>query len=88
MGAEIGTLEEGKAGDLVVVELDQWSALPGGDPASRIVFGGGQHMVRHVVVDGRPLVVNHELVGVDTTALRQRIDDAWRATRRRMEEMT
>jgi 5-methylthioadenosine/S-adenosylhomocysteine deaminase len=88
MSSEIGTLETGKAGDLVVVDLDEWSALPGGDPASRIVFGGGQHMVRHVVVDGQPLVVDRELVGVDAIALRQRVKDAWRATRRRMEEMT
>jgi cytosine/adenosine deaminase-related metal-dependent hydrolase len=88
LGTEIGTLEEGKAGDLVVVDLDQWSALPGGDPASRIVFGGGQHMVRHVVVNGRPVVVDRDPVGVDTTFLRQRIDEAWKATRRRMEEMT
>jgi len=87
MGTEIGTLEVGKAGDVVVVELDGWSALPGGDPASRIVFGGGPHMVRHVVVAGRPLVVDGQLVDVDTTALRQRIDSAWKTTRRRMEEM-
>ena len=87
IGDEVGTLEVGKAGDVVVVELDEWSTLPGGDPASRIVFGGGPHMVRHVVVAGQPLVVDGALVDVDTEALRQRIDGAWRATRRKMEEM-
>ena len=87
MGDEIGTLENGKAGDVVVVELDEWSALPGGDPASRIVFGGGPQMVRHVVVAGQPLVVDGKPVDVDAKALRKRIDEAWKATRRRMEEM-
>lgn len=87
MGDEVGTLEKGKAGDVVVIELDEWSALPGGDPASRIVFGGGPHMVRHVVVAGRPLVVDGKLRDVDAGALRQRIDEAWMATRRRMEGM-
>ncbi len=87
MGEEVGTLEVGKAGDVVVVELDEWSALPGGDPASRIVFGGGPHMVRHVVVAGQPLVVDGKLIDVDEKALRHRIDEAWKATRRRMEEM-
>ena len=87
MGDEVGTLENGKAGDVIVVELDGWSALPGGDPASRIVFGGGPHMVRHVVVAGRPLVVDGKLVDVDAKALRHRIDEAWKATRRRMEEV-
>jgi len=83
---EVGTLENGKAGDVVVVELEEWSGLPGGDPASRIVFGGGPQMVRHVVVAGQPVVIDGTLVNTDTEALRQRIDDAWRATRRRMEE--
>jgi len=84
---EVGTLENGKAGDIVVVELEEWSGLPGGDPASRIVFGGSSQMVRHVVVAGQPLVVDGALVSTDTEALRQRINDAWRATKRRMEEM-
>jgi 5-methylthioadenosine/S-adenosylhomocysteine deaminase len=87
MGDEVGTLENGKAGDVVVVELDEWSTLPGGDPASRIVFGGGPQLVRHVVVAGRALVVDGRLAEVDANALRQRIDEAWGATRRRMEEM-
>jgi cytosine/adenosine deaminase-related metal-dependent hydrolase len=87
LGEEIGTLEAGKAADLVVVGLDGWSALPGGDPASRLVFGGGPRMVRHTIVAGRPVVANGRLVGHDVAAMRQRIDDAWRATRRRMEEM-
>jgi 5-methylthioadenosine/S-adenosylhomocysteine deaminase len=87
IGDEVGTLENGKAGDVVVVELGEWSALPGGDPASRIVFGGGPQMVRHVVVGGKPLVVDGRLVDVDTDALRQKIDIAWKATTRRMEEM-
>jgi len=87
MGDEVGTLENGKAGDVVVVELDEWSALPGGDPASRIVFGGGPQMGRHVVVAGQPLLVDGKLIDVDAKALRKRIDDAWKATRRRMEEM-
>ena len=87
IGDEVGTLEIGKAGDVIVVELDEWSTLPGGDPASRIVFGGGPHLIRHVIVAGQPLVVDGKLVDVDTEALRHRIDQAWKATRRRMEEM-
>ncbi len=86
LGAEIGTLEVGKAADIVVVELEEWSGLPGGDPASRIVFGCSSQMIRHVVVAGRPVVVDGELVGHDPAAVRRRIDHAWKATRRRMEE--
>ncbi len=83
---EIGTLERGKVADLVVVDLEGWSALPGGDPAGRIVYGGSAADVRHVVVDGRPLVVDGALTSVDAEALRERIAKAWEATRRRMGE--
>jgi cytosine/adenosine deaminase-related metal-dependent hydrolase len=86
LGHEIGTLESGKAADLVVVELEDWSMLPAGDPASRIVFGGSAQMVRHVLVAGRPLVVDGTLVAADPAALKRRVGDAWEATRRRMEE--
>jgi 5-methylthioadenosine/S-adenosylhomocysteine deaminase len=83
---DIGTLEEGKIADLTVVDMDEWSGLPGGDPASRIVFGGGPQMVRHTVVQGSPVVVDRELATVDPTELKSRIGEAWTATRRRMEE--
>ncbi len=82
---EIGTLEPGKSADLTVVDMDEWSMLPGGDPASRIVFGGSAQMVRHVVVAGRPVVSDRRLVTADPDALRQRIAEVWTATRQRME---
>jgi cytosine/adenosine deaminase-related metal-dependent hydrolase len=85
---EIGSLEPGKAADVVVVDLEEWSGLPGGDPASRIVFGGGPQMVRHAVVAGRPVVEDRRLVATDPGLLRQRVADAWKATRARMEEMS
>jgi cytosine/adenosine deaminase-related metal-dependent hydrolase len=83
---EIGTLEVGKAADLVVVDLEEWSGLPGGDPASRIVFGCGPQMVRHVVVAGRRVVENRTLVTAEPAEVRSRVAEAWRATRHRMEE--
>ncbi|MFN2519453.1 MAG: amidohydrolase family protein [Candidatus Limnocylindria bacterium] len=54
LGAEIGTLEVGKSADVIV--LDSRALDPGGDPATRIVFGGGSRAVRDVIVDGRVLV--------------------------------
>jgi len=83
---EIGTLEGGKAADVVVVDLEEWSGLPGGDPASRIVFGCGPQMIRHVVIAGRRVVENHTLVTADPAEVRNRVAEAWRATRERMEE--
>ncbi|TMG46800.1 MAG: N-ethylammeline chlorohydrolase [Chloroflexi bacterium] len=52
---EVGTLEQGKRADLVVLDVDRLDG-PGGDPAARILFGGGSRAVRHVLVDGEFLV--------------------------------
>ena len=54
MESEIGTLEVGKRADVIVIDA---SRLPsGGDPATRIVFGGAGRAVRDVVVDGTVIV--------------------------------
>jgi cytosine/adenosine deaminase-related metal-dependent hydrolase len=86
LSAEIGTLEVGKKADLQVVDLDHWSGLPGGDPASRLVFGSSPSAVRDVVVDGRLVVSRGQLRSASESDLRLRIGDSWAATLKRMEE--
>ena len=81
---EIGTLEPGKAADVTVVDLRGWSLLPDGHPASRVVHGATAGDVRHVVVGGRPVVVDQRLETADATGLRERIRLAWQATAARM----
>ena len=54
LDAEIGTLEVGKRGDVIVIDGARLGG--GGDPATRIVFGGGGRGVRDVLVDGTLLV--------------------------------
>lgn len=51
---EIGKLQPGARADVVV--LDGERLAPGGDPATRIVFGGGSRAVRDVIVHGDALV--------------------------------
>jgi cytosine/adenosine deaminase-related metal-dependent hydrolase len=86
LSAEIGTLEVGKRADLQVVDLNHWSGLPGGDPASRLVFGCSPQAVRDVVVDGRLVVSRGRLQSASEDDLRLRIAEAWKATLHRMEE--
>jgi len=81
---EIGTLEARKAADVTVIDLLGWSTRPGGHPASRIVHGATARDVRHVVVDGRPVVVDGLLQTTDEAEMADRIDEAWRATTARM----
>ncbi len=80
----VGTITPGKAADMTVVSLDSWSMMPGDDPVARVVHGGSASDVRHVIVNGRPVVVDGVLTTIDPAALRTRVDESWRATRARM----
>ena len=83
---EIGTLQPGKAADVIVVDLGGWHTLPGGDPAARLVHGAVASDVRHVVVSGRLVVVEGRPTTFDPALERQRVDAAWRATAARLKE--
>jgi 5-methylthioadenosine/S-adenosylhomocysteine deaminase len=64
---EIGSLEPGKAADLVVVGLDRPELVvaPGVDPHDRLVYGASPAAVRHVVVAGEPRVEAGRLTALD-----------------------
>jgi len=88
LGEETGSLEPGKAADLVVVDLGGWSLQPGGDPAARLVYGGSPSAVTDVVVAGRTVVRNGSVTTMPADQLRDRVRTSWTAVRRRMEEAT
>lgn len=85
IGDEVGSIEVGKRGDLVVLDLDRDpGAGPGGDPYSRIVYAAHRHNVHHVFVGGRQLVSRGELVGLDMGELMARGREALVAVQARM----
>ncbi len=51
---DVGSLQAGFRADLVILDADRLA--PGGDPVTRIVFGGGSRAVRDVMVNGELLV--------------------------------
>src|SRR5437660_1761996 len=60
---EIGRIAPGKRADLVVLDLSQPHLHPFlGDPAPLIVYSARASDVRDVFVDGRPVVLGHELL--------------------------
>ena len=69
LNAEIGTLEVGKKADVIVLDASRLAG-PGGDAATRIVYGGGSRAVRDVIVDGRVLVRDGAPVTLDAQAVR------------------
>ena len=75
LGDSIGTIEAGKKADLIVLDPERLAG-PGGDPATRIVYGGGSRAVRDVVVDGRVLVRRFVPATLDPAEVRARAAEA------------
>jgi 5-methylthioadenosine/S-adenosylhomocysteine deaminase len=70
MGKQIGSIEVGKAADLVVLDLDDIAWIPRGDLPLQLLWGAASSSVRDVVVDGRVVVRDRRCTTVDTTMLR------------------
>jgi 5-methylthioadenosine/S-adenosylhomocysteine deaminase len=80
---DLGTLEPGARGDLVVISLQTPFAAPVFDPLRALVYYAGAPDIRHTMVDGVPIVRDGVVVGVDMGGLLRRAQSAcdrlWRA---------
>lgn len=71
MADQIGSLEAGKAADIVVIDRSgiQWQP-PSPDPILQLVWAGGGRSVTDVLVDGRLVIADGQCTTVDTGSLR------------------
>lgn len=71
-GGRLGWLAPGCGADLIVLDYDPYTAFEPGNFWGHLLFGmrGGQ--VRHSVVDGRVVMRDRKVLGLDEPALRQR----------------
>jgi 5-methylthioadenosine/S-adenosylhomocysteine deaminase len=65
----IGSLETGKAADIVAVDLGALKTQPVYDPVSQIVYSADSSQVSDVWIAGRQLLNQGELTGMDTERL-------------------
>ncbi|MDX2244271.1 MAG: amidohydrolase [Leptolyngbyaceae cyanobacterium bins.302] len=73
LAAQIGSLEMGKAADVVLYDLNHLSMLPRTDPIQQLVLGRPTQVVDSVWVKGKRLVAEGKLLTVDVEALRQEL---------------
>ena len=73
---KIGTVETGKAADLVAVALDHTGSLPMHNVVSQLVYAVGRDQVSDVWVAGRRVVRNRRLETLDVGAV-QRVAQVW-----------
>ncbi|WP_028694665.1 TRZ/ATZ family hydrolase [Pseudomonas cremoricolorata] len=64
-----GSLEVGKAADLVVFDLSGLAQQPVHDPVSQLIYATGRDCVRHVWVEGLHLLDERRLTRMDAQAL-------------------
>lgn len=69
MGDQIGSIEVGKVADLVLIDTTGPTWTPRGDLALHLIWGAASRNVRDVIVDGRIVVRDREVLGVDVPML-------------------
>ena len=69
LGALTGSIEPGKAADLVAVELDALSPCAE-EPHASLVYGATRAQVSDVWIGGRAAVAQHQLLAFDAQELR------------------
>jgi len=69
MDAEIGSLEPGKAADLVALDLRDPDTQPVYQPLSQLVYAASRGQVRHVWVAGRQLIRDGVALTLDREAI-------------------
>jgi 5-methylthioadenosine/S-adenosylhomocysteine deaminase len=66
---DVGSLEAGKQADLIILDMQQPHLLPLYHPASHIVYAARGSDVRHVMVAGRWIVQDRQLITLDLALL-------------------
>lgn len=77
MADRIGSLEVGKAADVVVIDRSglEWQP-PSPDPILQLVWAGGGRSVTDVLVDGRLVIADGQCTTVDPDSLRTEVREA------------
>jgi 5-methylthioadenosine/S-adenosylhomocysteine deaminase len=70
LAGAVGSIELGRRADLVVYDGTDPAWVPRGDEPTQLIWGAPSHSVRDVVVDGRIVVRDRKVTGVDLGALR------------------
>ncbi len=74
---EIGSLETGKAADMIAIDLNALNTQPVYHPASAILYAASSQQVSDVWVEGRALLKNKALTTLDANAVMARAE-VWR----------
>jgi 5-methylthioadenosine/S-adenosylhomocysteine deaminase len=72
LASQIGSLEVGKRGDAIAIDVSDVHVAPTANPWSAIAYAARATDVRHVAVDGRVVVRDRELHTLELPRVRDR----------------
>jgi len=75
---QIGSLEPGKLADIVLISVDDYDQYPHADPVITLAESTTGRDVRHVIIDGRIVMQDRQLLTVDLGPMRERIARQYR----------
>jgi len=75
---DLGNLEPGARGDVVVIDLQTAFNSPVFDPLRSLIYYSSARDIRCTLVDGRKVVERGQVLGTDMDAVRRRADEAAR----------
>jgi 5-methylthioadenosine/S-adenosylhomocysteine deaminase len=77
----LGSLEEGKTADLIMIDLKKPHLTPIHDPVSHLVYAARGTDVCTTIVNGKPLMLDNEFLTIDMQETLARAEqDAWELT--------
>ncbi len=74
LAERIGSLEIGKQADIIVIDTRTPHLTPMYHPASHLVYAASGADVRHVLIDGRQVVKDRQLMTIDVDAVIDRVN--------------
>jgi 5-methylthioadenosine/S-adenosylhomocysteine deaminase len=78
LGKVVGSLEEGKQADVIVIDMQKPHLVPMYHPISHIVYAAKGSDVRDVMVNGKVLVKDGRLLTIDLEKLFKRVAEVGR----------
>ena len=79
---QTGSLEAGKAADIIAIDMDNLEQRPRYDPASTLIYTHSGHRVTHSWVEGRPLMAERQLLTINQAEILFKADH-WQQTLQR-----
>jgi 5-methylthioadenosine/S-adenosylhomocysteine deaminase len=81
----IGSLEVGKLADIILIATDDLDQYPNSDPVVTLAESTTGRDVRHVVIDGRIVMRDREIVTMDLGPMRERVARQYKTIMERFE---